>query len=81
MWSKVNSEKWGQRFMCVLRSKEKFNERTCFPPMAFKSKPNKHFVTTINGLSQEYIKTVVPACSECNSNILAALENQIKSSF
>jgi hypothetical protein len=51
------------------------------PKWTFESEPNKYFVTNINGLKQKYIKTVVPACSECNSKILGLLEKQIKSSF
>jgi len=75
-------QKNGDKDLCVFcGGKQDLTKEHVLPQWTFESKPNKHFVTTINGLSQDYIKTVVPACSECNSNILGALENKIKSSF
>lgn len=75
-------QKNGDKDLCVFcGAKQDLTKEHVLPQWTFKSKPNKHFVTTINGLTQEYIKTVVPACSECNSNILGSLEKQIKSSF
>ena len=39
------------------------------------------FITTTNGSSQSYNKTTLPACNECNSNILGSLERHLKHEF
>ncbi|GAC10043.1 hypothetical protein [Paraglaciecola chathamensis] len=39
------------------------------------------FVTTTNSISQTYNKTTVPACKDCNSNILGSLERELKHEF
>ncbi|MCQ2994160.1 hypothetical protein NLO95_08530 [Pseudomonas syringae] len=41
----------------------------------------KTFITTTNGTSQTYNKTTVPACGDCNSNILGDLERRLKHEF
>lgn len=72
----------GNKDLCIFcGSREDLTKEHVLPKWTFKSQPDKHFITNINGLSQNYIKTVVPTCSECNSYILGLLEKQIKSSF
>ena len=39
------------------------------------------FVTTINNNSQTYHKATLPACQDCNNNILGALERHLKHKF
>lgn len=39
------------------------------------------FITTTNGSSQTYNKTTLPACKDCNSNILGSLERYLKHEF
>ena len=39
------------------------------------------FITDINGLSQTYNRTTIPACSHCNSNLLNGLEKYIQKLF
>lgn len=72
----------GNKDLCIFcGSREDLTKEHVLPKWTFESQPDKHFITNINGLSQNYIKTVVPTCSECNSYILGLLEKQIKSSF
>jgi len=42
---------------------------------------NKKFVTGINGISQSYSKTTLPACSHCNSYLMGALERYLELLF
>ncbi|WP_350998355.1 MULTISPECIES: hypothetical protein [unclassified Shewanella] len=39
------------------------------------------FITTTNSISQTYNKTTVPACKDCNSNLLGFLERELKHEF
>lgn len=39
------------------------------------------FITTTNRTSQTYNKTTVPACGDCNSNLLGDLERTLKHEF
>ena len=41
----------------------------------------RNFITTTNGASQTYNKTTVPACKDCNSNILGSVERHLKHEF
>ena len=43
--------------------------------------PKKFFTTDINGFNQTYIKTTIPVCSTCNSDILNSLEKYIQKIF
>lgn len=75
-------QKNGNKDLCIFcGSREDLTKEHVLPKWTFESQPDKHFITNINGLSQNYIKTVVPTCSECNSYILGLLEKHIKSSF
>lgn len=47
------------------------------PRGAFENSTQRFFTTDINGINQPYIKTTIPACSTCNSNILNSLEKYI----
>ncbi|MEM9996676.1 MAG: hypothetical protein AAF809_03155 [Bacteroidota bacterium] len=48
------------------------------PRWVFDKRPDRGFITTINEQSQNYEKATVPACRDCNSNILAHLERRVK---
>ena len=75
-------QKNGNKDLCIFcGSKQDLTKEHVLPQWTFNSHPQKHFVTNINGLSQRFIKTVVPACKECNSFILGLLEKQIQKSF
>ncbi len=41
----------------------------------------RDFITTTNGGRQTYNKTTMPACKDCNSNILGSIERQLKHEF
>lgn len=47
------------------------------PKWAYGNNPAKYFITTLNGINQEYNRTTVPACLVCNSSILSSLEKEI----
>jgi hypothetical protein len=44
------------------------------PRWVFEKDPDKFFVTDVNGLGQTYNRTTIPACVNCNSDILNSLE-------
>lgn len=47
------------------------------PKWSFQNDPIRHFETVINGTSQTFIKTVIPACKTCNNETLAKVEKNI----
>ena len=51
------------------------------PQWVYNRCTQRTFVTTTNGASQTYNKTTVPACKDCNSNILGSLERHLKHEF
>ena len=51
------------------------------PRWVFDNSTKRFFITDINGLSQTYIKTTIPACLNCNSGILNSLEKYIQKIF
>jgi hypothetical protein len=51
------------------------------PKWAFGNDQNKNFVTNINGISQSYSKTTLPACAHCNSYVLGVLERYLEMLF
>jgi hypothetical protein len=62
-------------------STEALTKEHVIPRWAFNNNPIKNFVTSLNGLSQKYSKTTVPACSECNSLLLGSLESYLENIF
>lgn len=44
------------------------------PRWVFEKDPDRFFVTDMNGLGQTYNRTTIPACANCNSDILNSLE-------
>ena len=51
------------------------------PRWVFDNSTERFFTTDINGFNQTYIKTTIPACSTCNSDILNSLEKYIQTIF
>jgi hypothetical protein len=49
------------------------------PRWVFENCSKKYFKTNINGVEQTYNKTTIPACANCNNDVLANIENHIKS--
>jgi len=51
------------------------------PQWVYSHCTERTFITTINRTSQTYNKTTLPACNDCNSNILGDLERTLKHEF
>lgn len=47
------------------------------PKWSFQHNPKEHFITHINDSQQTFIKTAIPACANCNNNILSKIEKYI----
>lgn len=62
-------------------SKENITKEHVLPIWAFANCPLKYFDTDINGIKQFYIKAVIPACSNCNNNLLGSIEKYISNLF
>ncbi|MBZ4189326.1 hypothetical protein [Niabella beijingensis] len=68
--------------ICVFcGSSENLTKEHVLPRWVFENAPSKFFTTDINGLDQAYIKTTIPACLVCNSDILNSLEKYVQASF
>ena len=68
--------------ICILCGKtENLTKEHVIPKWAFGNDQKKSFITDINGISQTYSKTTLPACTHCNSYILGALEHYIEILF
>ena len=65
--------------ICVLCGcAEDITREHVIPQWAFDADPNKHLVNNKNNQSISYIKATVPACRQCNSELLGAFEDQLK---
>ncbi len=51
------------------------------PRWIFDNSTERFFTTDINRFNQTYIKTTIPACSTCNSDILNSVEKYIQTIF
>lgn len=51
------------------------------PRWIFEKDPRKFFDITLNGHSQIYNKTTIPACQRCNAELLSSLERYVKELF
>lgn len=68
--------------ICILCATDKdLTREHVIPKWTFENNQNKNFVTGINGLSQSYSKTTLPACSHCNSYLMGALERELELLF
>lgn len=68
--------------ICILCGKaENLTKEHVIPKWVFGNDQKKNFITNINGISQTYSKTILPACANCNSYILGALEHHIEILF
>lgn len=62
-------------------SKDNLTKEHVLPKWAFGNCSEKYFTTELNGLNQKYSRTTVPACFNCNSNILGYLEYFLEQEF
>jgi len=66
------------REICVFcSSPENLTKEHVIPQWAFGKDTKKFFVTDINESEQSYHKTTIPACSDCNNNLLSNIEKFI----
>lgn len=65
--------------MCMLcGSTKEITREHVIPQWAFESNPEKYLVNKKNNQLVNYIKTTIPACKECNSELLGAFEDNLK---
>lgn len=62
-------------------SPEQLTREHVIPQWAYNHCAKRTFITTTNKTSQTYNKTTVPACSDCNTNLLGYLERTLKHEF
>lgn len=68
--------------ICVFcSSPDNLTKEHVLPRWVFDNSAKRFFTTDINGFNQTYIKTTIPACSTCNSDILNSLEKYIQKIF
>jgi len=60
---------------------ENLTREHVIPQWVYNRCTKRTFITTTNGSAQTYNKTTVPACKDCNSNILGNLERHLKHEF
>jgi len=65
----------------ICGSTEDLTKEHVIPKWVFGNNPKAYFSTEINGINQEYSKTTIPTCSECNTYILSALERYLEIKF
>ena len=60
---------------------ENLTKEHVLPRWTFENSTERDFKTDINGFSQKYISTTIPACGICNNDLLNSLEKYIQSIF
>lgn len=60
---------------------ENLTREHVIPQWVYNRCTKRTFITTTNGSTQTYNKTTLPACKDCNSNILGSLERNLKHEF
>ncbi|GAB4003953.1 hypothetical protein GCM10028808_00620 [Spirosoma migulaei] len=68
----------GEPEICVFcGSTENITKEHVLPKWTFEGATERFFITNMNGVSQTYNKTTVPACNICNNDLLSDLEKYI----
>ncbi|EGQ8449451.1 hypothetical protein ACSDVY_002829 [Vibrio alginolyticus] len=68
--------------LCIIcGSQEQLTKEHVIPQWVYNRCTKRTFETTTNGISQTYNKTTLPACKDCNSNLLGLLERHLKHEF
>ncbi|MBK0093453.1 hypothetical protein [Erwinia sp. S59] len=71
-----------QSAICILcGTNEDITKEHVLPQWSFDGNPEKFLVNTLNNQPASYIKTTVPACKTCNSDLLGAFEDYLKRLF
>lgn len=68
--------------ICVLcGSENEITREHIIPQWAFEADQTRFLINTKNNQSASYIKSTVPACRECNSELLGSFEDYLKRLF
>lgn len=62
-------------------SKTQITREHIIPRWVFQKSTEAYFNIAVNGLDQTYNRATIPACSNCNNNLLNALERSIQELF
>ena len=62
-------------------SQDELTREHVIPQWVYNRCTKRTFETTTNGIFQTYNKTTLPACKDCNPNILGGLERHLKHEF
>src|SRR5437868_13341607 len=66
-----NNLKAKSKELCVFcGSSKNITKEHVLPKWTFEHCPTKYFVTDVYGQIQTYNKTTIPACADCNNNLL-----------
>jgi len=64
---------------CILcGAEDNLTKEHVLPKWVFENNPKHFFTTDVNQLSQSYIKATLPACRDCNSDLLNSVERFIQ---
>lgn len=67
---------------CILcGTEENLTKEHVMPKWVFESNPKHSFRTDVNQLSKDYIRATLPACQNCNSDLLNSIERYIQKTF
>ena len=67
----------GSKICMFCSSPTSITKEHVFPRWVFEKDPDRFFVTDVNGLGQTYNRTTMPACVNCNSDLLNTLESYV----
>jgi hypothetical protein len=68
--------------ICIFcSSHDNITKEHVLPKWTFGKSTETFFTTNINGVDQTYNKSTVPACAECNNNLLAGIESYLITLF
>lgn len=78
----ISLKEKSKKEICVFCANETgLTKEHVLPKWVFENCTKKFFVTDINGSEQTYNKTTIPACSNCNNDLLGNIEKYIISTF
>jgi len=66
---------------CFCGSSENLTREHVLPKWTFEKRTESFFITDVNESKQTYNKTTIPACGDCNNNLLSNIESYIMSLF
>ncbi|MBW8323293.1 MAG: hypothetical protein K0M50_00880 [Prolixibacteraceae bacterium] len=79
---KISAKDKSKKEICIFcASDEDITKEHVLPKWTFEKSTEMFFITDINGSEQTYNKTTIPACADCNNNVLASIESYIISIF